>query len=222
MTPLRAQLWNPPNAKPDLGQVHGIDIRTGERRIARQAPAKAVQKASAPPPPPPRVAVNIYPATFAMHDRIIKTVCHVFEVRLNELLSERRNVWVAEARHAAMSLIVRLTKHSTPKVGRLFGRDHTTVLYAVRKMQPHMDAIEAHMPPDSIMEWVTALKERLTDESVVEARRIRHGGKTHCINGHALDEENTGHRNDGKRFCRTCVKQRDAMRYQAKKLARLK
>lgn len=44
MTPSRAKLFRPDNAKPDLGEVHGIDIRTGDRRTAHQAAAEVAQK----------------------------------------------------------------------------------------------------------------------------------------------------------------------------------
>lgn len=44
MTPLRKFFYSHPDAKPDLGEVHGIDIRTGERRGARQVAAELAQK----------------------------------------------------------------------------------------------------------------------------------------------------------------------------------
>lgn len=220
---LRARLFNPPNAKLDTG----ISMHNGwpVHGMARQAAAEPVQKVSAPTPPPALVAVNVYPVTFATHDRIIKTVCRIFEVRLSELLSERRNLKVSEARQVAMALTVRLTKHSMPKVGFLFDRDHTTVLHAVRKMLPHINAIEAHMPPDSIMEWVTTLKERLTSPEAIEARRVKFTNNrfplTHCINGHPYDEQNTGHKPDGERYCRICTRERRAKQYLAQKQARI-
>ena len=226
MRPTLAKLFSLPNARPDLGQVHGVNIRTGERRMARQAVLEPVERAAPPLPPMALVSVSIYPATFMAHDRIIKTVCHVFGVRLNEVLSERRNAQATEARQVAMALCVRLTKLSMPRIGFIFDRDHTTVLHASRKMQPHIDAIEAHMPPDSIMEWVTSLKERLITPEVIEARRVKYhtGDRAHiteCLRGHPYNEENTGWRPDGKRFCITCTRRRSRLRYQANKAARL-
>ena len=49
-----------------------------------------------------------------------------------ELLSKRR--LNATERHIAMYLSVRLLGCSYPEVGRAFGRDHTTVMYAVKKL----------------------------------------------------------------------------------------
>lgn len=44
MTPLRKFFYSHPDAKPDLGEVHGIDIRTGERRGARRRAAEVAQR----------------------------------------------------------------------------------------------------------------------------------------------------------------------------------
>lgn len=37
--------------------------------------------------------------------------------------------------------------------------------------------------------------------------RLRKDTKTHCVNGHRFTLENSGRSRDGKRFCRTCVKE---------------
>ena len=53
-----------------------------------------------------------------------------------DLLSERRNRAVARPRQAAMWLAKQLTTRSLPDIGRRFGgRDHTTVLHAVRRIE---------------------------------------------------------------------------------------
>jgi hypothetical protein len=204
MTPLRARLMSPPNAVPDTG----ITMVNGWPRQARAEPVQPVLEL------PASIHVNVYPVTFSAHDRIIRTVCRVFDIRLQELMSERRNQWVAEARQVAMALTVRLTKYSLPKIGNLFDRDHTTVLHAVRKMRPHINAIDAHMPPESIMEWVSALKERLIDPLRIKAIRQR---ATHCRRGHLYDEANIKIRMDkGTRRCRAC----DQIRYEKRKALR--
>ena len=65
------------------------------------------------------------------------------KVRHVELLSARRNARAARSRHIAMFLVKILTSHSLPTIGRKFGgRDHSTVLRAVRK-------IEARLPRDA-------------------------------------------------------------------------
>jgi chromosomal replication initiator protein len=68
-------------------------------------------------------------------DNIQKTVAEYFKIRVNDLTSTRRSRSVARPRQIAMSLSKELTQHSLPEIGNAFGgRDHTTVLYACRKV----------------------------------------------------------------------------------------
>ncbi|MBU0499693.1 MAG: chromosomal replication initiator protein DnaA [Gammaproteobacteria bacterium] len=68
-------------------------------------------------------------------ENIQKIVSEYFKIRLSDLLSPSRSRAVARPRQIAMSLAKELTNHSLPEIGRAFGgRDHTTVLYAVRKV----------------------------------------------------------------------------------------
>ena len=53
-----------------------------------------------------------------------------------DLHSKRRTRSVARPRQVAMALAKQLTNHSLPEIGDAFGgRDHTTVLYACRKIE---------------------------------------------------------------------------------------
>jgi chromosomal replication initiator protein len=64
---------------------------------------------------------------------IQKTVADYYQLRLSDLLSQRRNRSVARPRQMAMALTKELTDHSLPEIGEAFGgRDHTTVLHACR------------------------------------------------------------------------------------------
>ena len=64
-----------------------------------------------------------------------------FHVSVRDITSDRRDASTVLARHAAIWLSRRLTPHSTPVIGRLFGkRDHTTVLYAIQRMEGRIDA----------------------------------------------------------------------------------
>ena len=59
-----------------------------------------------------------------------------FGLKQADLISERRNRSVARPRQAAMWLAKQLTTRSLPDIGRRFGgRDHTTVLHAVRRIE---------------------------------------------------------------------------------------
>ena len=66
---------------------------------------------------------------------IQKRVAAHFNVRLADMFSERRSRSVARPRQIAMYLAKQLTQRSLPEIGRKFGgRDHTTVMHAVRKV----------------------------------------------------------------------------------------
>ena len=57
-------------------------------------------------------------------------------LHVNDLRGNRRTQDVVHARHIAMYLSRELTEASTPEIGRRFGgRDHSTVIHAVRKIE---------------------------------------------------------------------------------------
>ena len=66
---------------------------------------------------------------------IISQVCKFYNVDESVLRSTQRNKGVAEARQIAMYLIRKLTNLSLPDIGKEFNRDHSTVLYAIRKTE---------------------------------------------------------------------------------------
>ena len=75
------------------------------------------------------------------HDRkltmeeIQRRVAEHFKIRLSDMSSARRARVVARPRQVAMYLAKQLTSRSLPEIGRAFGgRDHTTVMHAVRKV----------------------------------------------------------------------------------------
>jgi len=68
-------------------------------------------------------------------DDIQKQVASHFNVRVADMHSARRARSVARPRQVAMYLAKQLTSRSLPEIGRKFGgRDHTTVMHAVRKI----------------------------------------------------------------------------------------
>ena len=72
-------------------------------------------------------------------DEIQKTVADHFSLKQADLLSERRTRAVARPRQIAMWLCKQHTTRSYPDIGRRFGgRDHTTVLHGVRKIEELM------------------------------------------------------------------------------------
>ncbi len=69
-------------------------------------------------------------------EEIQKKVAEHFNIRLSDMYSARRARSVARPRQIAMSLAKQLTSRSLPEIGRKFGgRDHTTVMHAVRKVE---------------------------------------------------------------------------------------
>jgi chromosomal replication initiator protein len=89
---------------------------------------------------------------------IQRVVARQYNVSRSDLLSSRRTANVVRPRQVAMYLAKVLTLRSLPEIGRRFGgRDHTTVLHAVRK-------IENLVGNDSALaEEIEALKRQLQD-----------------------------------------------------------
>lgn len=69
-------------------------------------------------------------------DEIQRRVSEHFRIKQSEMLSARRAREVARPRQIAMYLAKQLTPRSLPEIGRRFGgRDHTTVIHAVRQIE---------------------------------------------------------------------------------------
>jgi chromosomal replication initiator protein len=68
-------------------------------------------------------------------ENIQKTVAEFYGIKVADMYSKRRPANIARPRQIAMYLAKELTQKSLPEIGELFGgRDHTTVLHAVRKI----------------------------------------------------------------------------------------
>ena len=68
-------------------------------------------------------------------ENIQKTVADFFNIKVADMYSKKRPANIARPRQIAMYLAKELTQKSLPEIGELFGgRDHTTVLHAVRKI----------------------------------------------------------------------------------------
>jgi len=66
---------------------------------------------------------------------IQRTVADYYKIKVADMYSKRRPTAIAFPRQIAMYLAKELTQKSLPEIGELFGgRDHTTVLHAVRKI----------------------------------------------------------------------------------------
>ena len=81
-------------------------------------------------------------------DDIQKAVSEYYGMKQADLLSDRRNRAIARPRQVAMWLCKQMTTRSLPDIGRRFGgRDHTTVLHAVRKIE-ELKGVDAPIAAD--------------------------------------------------------------------------
>ena len=69
-------------------------------------------------------------------ENIQKTVADYFKIKVSDLFSKKRTRQIVRPRQVAMWLAKNLTSQSYPSIGEAFGgRDHTTVLHAVRTIE---------------------------------------------------------------------------------------
>ena len=74
-------------------------------------------------------------------ENIQKTVAAYYKIRLTDMKSAKRSRVISHPRQIAMYLCKNLTGHSYPAIGHQFGgRDHTTVLHAVRKVDERRES----------------------------------------------------------------------------------
>jgi chromosomal replication initiator protein len=91
-------------------------------------------------------------------EEIQRIVARQYNVSRADLLSSRRTANVVRPRQVAMYLAKTLTLRSLPEIGRRFGgRDHTTVLHAVRKIEHLVGADNA------LAEEIETLKRQLQE-----------------------------------------------------------
>ena len=113
-----------------LNRIIAYARLTGQRAdltLARSA-IKSVPTTSPPTPPKP--------------ENIINAVCSYYDVPRQALGGQGRGKRVTTARHVAMYLLRQDASQPLTQIGRLFGdRDHSTVLYACRKIERESTAI---------------------------------------------------------------------------------
>jgi len=82
-------------------------------------------------------------------DEIIKKTCEHYHLRQSDLMSPSRARNIARPRQMAMYLCKKLTTRSLPEIGRKFGgRDHTTILHGVRKIE-ELISIDSQIAEDA-------------------------------------------------------------------------
>lgn len=68
-------------------------------------------------------------------EKIIEEVARTYDVSEKEIISKRKTAELAKARQIAMYIARETTELSYKPIGEAFGKDHTTVLYAVKKVE---------------------------------------------------------------------------------------
>jgi chromosomal replication initiator protein len=89
---------------------------------------------------------------------IMAATAEYFETTVEELRGPGKTRSLAHARQVAMYLCRELTDLSLPKIGQAFGRDHTTVMYAERKIRDEMP--QKREVFDQVKELTTRIRQR--------------------------------------------------------------
>jgi chromosomal replication initiator protein len=89
---------------------------------------------------------------------IMAATAEYFETTVEELRGPGKTRALAQSRQIAMYLCRELTDLSLPKIGQAFGRDHTTVMYAEKKIRGEM--AERREIFDQVKELTTRIRQR--------------------------------------------------------------
>ncbi len=68
-------------------------------------------------------------------DKIFASVYNKFGVKREDIVGLKRTKEITRIRHIAIYLVSNITEMSTKKIGKIFNRDHTTVLYSIETIQ---------------------------------------------------------------------------------------
>jgi chromosomal replication initiation ATPase DnaA len=68
-------------------------------------------------------------------EMIVSMVAEKENVIEHTIMSDRRNASIVHARYVAFYLIYTLTNFSMPAIGRMFDKDHTTILHGIRRIE---------------------------------------------------------------------------------------
>jgi chromosomal replication initiator protein len=98
-----------------------------------------------------------HPVTAQM---IMRSVAQYFSLTIDDLTGVNRTANIAMARQVAMYLCRDLTEMSLPKIGSMFGRDHTTVMHAYRKISGLMNKDRG------IFNTISEITSRLKQQSI--------------------------------------------------------
>jgi chromosomal replication initiation ATPase DnaA len=78
--------------------------------------------------------------TTMMVTRIQQVLCKHYKIKPTELMSKRRTSTLAEIRQLGYYFAHEMTSLSLPAIGRRFGKDHSTIHHAIRKIERLMSS----------------------------------------------------------------------------------
>ncbi len=90
---------------------------------------------------------------------IMAVTAEYFAVTLEELCGPVKTKQIASARQIAMYLCREMTDLTLPKIGQTFGRDHTTVMHAAKKIRSEM--AERRQTYDHVQELTARVRDRV-------------------------------------------------------------
>ncbi len=145
------------------------------RRVEMLRPRPEIKEAAPPPPPPPEpppkpaIVAPVVPVTLIQEppidlphspflNDIFRATADYFQLSMAEFMSRRRQARLTLPRQIAMYLAKVMTVRSFPEIaGKLGGRDHTTILHGVRKIEL-LIAIE----DQRVIKAIAEIKEKLS------------------------------------------------------------
>ncbi|MBE6530484.1 MAG: chromosomal replication initiator protein DnaA [Ruminococcaceae bacterium] len=87
-------------------------------------------------------------------DKIFTAVYKKYGIKKEDVIGQKRNKEIANARHICIYLIRTITEMSYPNIGKIFNRDHTTILASIDKIQK-----KVYMDPVFNIEMMEVTKE---------------------------------------------------------------
>lgn len=110
--------------------------------------------------------------------QIVKTIISAVARELNvepfDIISSRRTRNILVPRHIAITLSTALTNRSLPWIGRMFNRDHTSILHAYRRWALTYRMIIEEMPPSATLAQLIRVMQHYAQD-VYRQPIVRHG-----------------------------------------------
>ena len=79
--------------------------------------------------------------TDALIDKILTTVSKAYNVPVENMKSKKKTDSIAKARHVAIYIIKNMTELTLKEIGNIFGRDHSTVISSIEKVESNIKTV---------------------------------------------------------------------------------